>query len=69
MGDLLYLLDIILFKSRVMFVRNGFWVKNPPEIRQHYASQPIFFVRWRGGRGRVLICSCVVMYGIKDGDA
>ncbi|KAF0302547.1 Cyclic nucleotide-gated cation channel beta-3 [Amphibalanus amphitrite] len=44
MGDLLYLLDIILFKSRVMFVRNGFWVKNPPEIRQHYASQPIFFL-------------------------
>ncbi|XP_037068488.1 cyclic nucleotide-gated cation channel beta-3-like [Pollicipes pollicipes] len=44
MGDLFYLLDIILFKSRVMFVKNGFWVKNPAEIRQHYTSQPIFFL-------------------------
>lgn len=43
-GDLFYLLDIIVFKSRIMFVKNGFWVKNPQEIRQHYTAQPIFFV-------------------------
>ena len=63
MGDLLYLLDIILFKSRVMFVRNGFWVKNPPEIRQHYASQPVFFVRSKrgGARAKCHILSYAVM--------
>ena len=25
--DMLYLLDIILFKYRVMYMENGFWVK------------------------------------------
>ena len=25
--DLLYLLDIVLFKYRVMYMENGFWVK------------------------------------------
>ena len=31
-ADLLYLLDIVVFKYRIMFMKNGFWVKDKREL-------------------------------------
>ena len=31
-ADLLYLLDIVVFKYRIMFMKNGFWVKDKKEL-------------------------------------
>ena len=32
LADLVYILDIVLFKYRVMFMKNGFWVKDRKEL-------------------------------------
>ena len=32
LADLIYILDIVLFKYRVMFMKNGFWVKDRKEL-------------------------------------
>ena len=41
--DSLYLLDLCLFKHRLMFMEDGFWVQDRPRITRHYVRQRIFW--------------------------
>ncbi|XP_069187305.1 uncharacterized protein [Procambarus clarkii] len=36
LADFVYILDIVVFKSRVMYLDNGFWVNTPKLMRRYY---------------------------------
>nr|AOG14380.1 cyclic nucleotide gated non-selective ion channel beta 1 [Cancer borealis] len=36
LADLIYIGDIVIFKSRVMYLDNGFWINSPSLMRRHY---------------------------------
>lgn len=42
--DLLYLLDIVLMKPRVMYLEDGFWVRDPKLTRKNYLQKLQFKV-------------------------
>ncbi|XP_071526716.1 uncharacterized protein CngB isoform X3 [Panulirus ornatus] len=42
LADLVYILDIVVFKSRVMYLDNGFWVSTPKLMRRHYLKTSRF---------------------------
>lgn len=43
--DLVYIIDIIAFKSHRKFLREGFWIKDPVETRRSYFETLQFKVR------------------------
>ena len=38
-GDLIYVIDMLLYKSRLMFMENGFWVKNKRRLTRKYVTE------------------------------
>jgi cyclic nucleotide gated channel beta 1 len=38
-ADFVYLLDIMLFKHRLIFLDEGFWIKDPYQTRRHYLKK------------------------------
>ena len=36
LADFIYIGDIVIFKSRVMYLDNGFWINSPSLMRRHY---------------------------------
>ena len=44
-SDAVYLLDILLFNTRVKFIDDGLWVHEPSDIRIHYIKTNRFKVR------------------------
>ncbi|XP_042230364.1 uncharacterized protein LOC121871863 isoform X2 [Homarus americanus] len=42
LADLVYVLDVAVFKSRVMYLDNGFWINVPSLMRRHYWKTPNF---------------------------
>ncbi|KAH8019043.1 hypothetical protein HPB51_016143 [Rhipicephalus microplus] len=42
LSDLVYLFDILLFKSRIKFHSAGMWVEDPKQTRRNYFRKPIF---------------------------
>lgn len=44
-ADLVYVIDIIAFKSHRKFLREGFWIKDPVETRKSYFETLQFKVR------------------------
>ncbi|KAG0730386.1 Cyclic nucleotide-gated cation channel beta-1 [Chionoecetes opilio] len=45
LADLIYILDIVVFKSRIMYLDNGFWINSPSLMRRHYLKTSRFRVR------------------------
>lgn len=41
-GDLIYILDMFVYKSRLMFMENGFWVKNKKRLSRQYVTEGTF---------------------------
>ena len=41
-GDSFYLLDIMVYKRRLMFMENGFWVKNKWRLTRQYVREGTF---------------------------
>lgn len=41
-GDLIYLLDMFVYKRRLMFMENGFWVKNKKRLSRRYVTEGTF---------------------------
>lgn len=41
-GDLLYLLDMVVYKNRLLFMENGFWVKDRRKIAVQYVKYGTF---------------------------
>ncbi|XP_067143879.1 cyclic nucleotide-gated channel beta-3-like isoform X3 [Centruroides vittatus] len=41
-SDLTYLIDIVLFKVRVQYLHDGFWVDDPVMTRKHYFKKSMF---------------------------
>lgn len=44
-GDFVYFLDIVLFKSRIMYLDNGFWISTPRLMRRFYMKTRKFKVQ------------------------
>lgn len=42
--DAAYVLDLLLIKPRVMYLEDGFWVRNTKSLRQKYISSITFKV-------------------------
>lgn len=42
--DCFYLLDLVLIKPRVMYLEDGFWVRNTNSLRQKYTASLTFKV-------------------------
>lgn len=42
--DCIYLLDLVLIKPRVMYLEDGFWVRNTKSLRQKYTHSVTFKV-------------------------
>ena len=40
--DSVYLLDLMWYKHRLMFIENGFWVRDRAKITQHYIRRGPF---------------------------
>lgn len=59
LADLIYILDIVVFKSRVMYLDNGFWISSPSLMRRHYIKTTRF---------RVCLGWCFICYVVCDGD-
>lgn len=43
-ADLIYIIDIVVFKSRVMYLDNGFWISSSSLMRRHYLKTARFWV-------------------------
>ncbi|TRY76858.1 hypothetical protein TCAL_03522 [Tigriopus californicus] len=41
-GDLVYLLDLLVFKRRLLYMENGFWVKDRRRLTIHYVTKGSF---------------------------
>ena len=41
-GDLIYLIDMFVYKRRLMFMENGFWVKNKRRLTRQYVREGTF---------------------------
>ena len=41
-GDALHLLDVLVFKRRVAFIEDGFWVRDRARITRNYVSKGTF---------------------------
>ncbi|XP_068207996.1 LOW QUALITY PROTEIN: uncharacterized protein CngB [Palaemon carinicauda] len=41
-SDLVYVSDIVFFKSRIKYIDNGFWVGSPKRMRKHYSKTSKF---------------------------
>jgi cyclic nucleotide gated channel beta 1 len=41
-GDSIYLLDMFVYKRRLMFMENGFWVKNKRRLTRQYVLEGTF---------------------------
>lgn len=44
LADLIYIIDIVVFKSRVMYLDNGFWISSQSLMRRHYLKTVRFRV-------------------------
>ena len=42
LGDIIYLLDVAIYKKRVLFMENGFWVKDRSRLVKHYMKDGTF---------------------------
>ena len=42
-GDLIYVIDMLCYKSRLMFMENGFWVKNKRRLSRKYVTEGKYF--------------------------
>ena len=43
LGDAIYLLDLLVYKHRVLYMENGFWVKDKRRLTQHYIREGTFY--------------------------
>ena len=43
LGDVIYLLDVMVYKHRLLFMENGFWVKNKRQLTHHYIKDGTFW--------------------------
>ena len=41
-GDFIYVLDMFVYKRRLMFMENGFWVKNKKRLSRQYVTEGTF---------------------------
>lgn len=41
--DLVYLADLLVFKHRLLFMENGFWVRDRRRITRNYVQQSTFW--------------------------
>eukprot|EP00095_Tigriopus_kingsejongensis_P000955 snap_masked-scaffold83_size396513-processed-gene-0.1 protein:Tk00955 transcript:snap_masked-scaffold83_size396513-processed-gene-0.1-mRNA-1 annotation:"cyclic nucleotide-gated cation channel beta-1" len=41
-GDLIYLLDLLVYKHRLLYMENGFWVKDRRRLTIHYVTKGTF---------------------------
>ena len=46
LGDAIYLLDLLFYKHRVLYMENGFWVKDKRRLTQHYIKEGTFHFDW-----------------------
>lgn len=44
LADLIYIADIVVFKSRVMYLDSGFWISSPSLMRRYYIKTTRFRV-------------------------
>ncbi|CAB4070198.1 CNGB1 [Lepeophtheirus salmonis] len=42
LGDFIHFLDLVFYKRRVLYMENGFWVKNKKRITAHYVRKGSF---------------------------
>ena len=42
LGDALYLLDLLVYKHHLLYMENGFWVKDRRKITRHYVRDGTF---------------------------
>ena len=43
LGDLIYLLDVMVYKHRLLYMENGFWVKDKRQLTKHYIKEGTFY--------------------------
>ena len=43
MGDVIYLLDVAVYKHRLLYMENGFWVKDKRRLTRHYIRDGTFY--------------------------
>ena len=43
LGDAIYFLDLIVYKHRVLYMENGFWVKDKRRLTEHYIKEGTFY--------------------------
>ena len=42
LGDFIYLSDILFYKKRVLYMENGFWVKDKKRLTRQYVREGTF---------------------------